>query len=283
MSYKIVVDSPCDFTEAMRSWDNIARVPLTLQVGDYKILDDENFDQDDFVKRMQAYDDAAKSACPSIESWLKAYEEGDYDEIYVVTITGELSGTYNSAVQAKRVYEEENGMKKKIHVFDSRATSVKETLIAVRIKKLADSGMKFEDIVSDVNQYIKDTQMYFFLDDLENLRKNGRLSNLQASVFTALHVKLICKEVNGNIDKITQEISSNRAVLKLCDVITKSIANIDASEYTLAVSHCYAPERGQVVLDRIGGLFGNAYLIGMSGLNTLYANVGGIIVAYGKS
>ena len=98
MKYKIVVDSCCDLTADMKNWDNFEIVPLTLEIGDYRIFDDENFDQDDFIARMKANGGNAKSACPAPDAFKKAYE-GDYEAVFVLTITNQLSGTYNSALQ----------------------------------------------------------------------------------------------------------------------------------------------------------------------------------------
>ena len=121
MAYKIVVDSCCEMTDTLKSMQNIVSVPLTLQIDNYKILDDENFDQNDFVERMLAYEGTAKSACPSPAAFADAYE-GEEEDVYVVTITKKLSGTYNSAVQAVELFREENNSTKNIHVFDSKGT-----------------------------------------------------------------------------------------------------------------------------------------------------------------
>lgn len=283
MSYKIVTDGCCDYTPEMKGWSNLVSVPLTLEVDDFKTLDDANFDQADFVRRMRAFDGPAKSACPSIESWMKAYE-GPEDELYVLTITGKLSGTYNSAVQAKKVYEEEYGTAKKIHVFDSKATSGKETIIAMKIKELAETGMAFEQVIAEIDPFINRCELHFCLDNLENLHKNGRLSNLQSSLLGVLRVKLIMKEIDGDIHKITQDISINRSMMKMADLIAKSLEKVDTSDQYLVVTHCMNEERGKMVYDRILSKckFKKAWLLGMGGLNTLYANEGGVLVGLSK-
>lgn len=283
MSYKIVADGCCDQTPEMKTWSNLVAVPLTLMVGDYKTQDDASFDQVDFVKRMQAYEDASKSACPSLESWMKAYD-GEEDEIYVLTITGKLSGTYNSAVQAAKLFEEETGKKKKIHVFDSKATSGKETIICLKIRELAEAGKSFEQVVEQITEYIERCHLYFCFNDFENLRKNGRMTNLQSSVLNALHVKLIMKETDGVIEKLTQDISINRAVSKMADIVIKQLEGVDTKEHFLVINHCMCPERGQQVYDKITQRyqFKGSWMMGMGGLNTLYTNVGGVLIAFSK-
>ncbi len=100
MKYKIVVDSCCDLTADMKNWDNFEIAPLTLEIGDYRIFDDENFDQDDFIARMKANGGNAKSACPAPDAFKKAYE-GDYEAVFVLTITNQLSGHITVHFRAK--------------------------------------------------------------------------------------------------------------------------------------------------------------------------------------
>ena len=196
MSYKIVVDSCCDLTQDMKKWDNLQVVPLTLEIGDYRIFDDENFDQDDFIRRTRESSVVGKSACPSPEAFKQAYE-GDYDDIYVLTITSKLSGTYNSALQGKALYEEEYGDTKNIHVFDSRATSGLETIVAQKIKELADSGAEFKQVVDTVEDYIVNhTGLYFCLESLDVLKNNGRLFALAVKIASAMKEALGFENMN---------------------------------------------------------------------------------------
>ena len=200
MKYKIVADSCCDLTADMKNWQDFEIVPLTLEIGEYRIFDDENFDQDDFISRMKANGGNAKSACPAPDAFKKAYE-GDYDAVFVLTITNQLSGTYNSALQGKMLYEEEFGDDKKIIVFDSLATSGIETIVAKKIKELADGGKNAEDIQKEIDAYIvNNTGLYFCLESLDALKSNGRLFALAAKVLEKIRVKLICRRTDqGNI------------------------------------------------------------------------------------
>ena len=164
MDYKIIADSCCDLTDEMKDWGNLALVPLTLELGDYRIMDDENFDQDDFIARMQALGDVPRSACPSPDAFCAAIAADDAKEAYVLTITDKLSGFTNSALQGVMLYEDDHPGEKKIHVFNSLATSGLETLIAYEIRRLKDSGLPFEQVVEQVEDYIHNhTALYFCL------------------------------------------------------------------------------------------------------------------------
>lgn len=283
MSYKIVVDSCCDLTDEMRKWDNLAIVPLTLQINDYCILDDENFQQEDFISRMKANGGIAQSACPAPDAFKEAYE-GDYDDVYVLTITDKLSGTYNSALQGKMLYEEEFGKGKNIYVFNSLATAGIETLTARKIKALADNGEKFDDVVSKVDDFILNrTGLYFCLESLDALKKNGRLFALAAKVLEKIRVKLICKRTQeGNISLAAQDLTINRATVKMANIICEELDGKDLSDDTLIISYVCCEERAKLVAQKISDKinFGKVEVLKASGLNSLYASDGGIIVSY---
>lgn len=161
MAYKIVVDSCCDISEDMKAWSNFEAVPLTLQIGDYIVMDNADFNQDDFIGRMTASSELAKSACPSPEAFAKACE-GEFDEVYILTITDKLSGSYNSAVQGVEIYREDNESGKKIHVFNSLATSGIETLMAHKIKSLADGACRLRRLFRLLRIIAKTAVDYIF-------------------------------------------------------------------------------------------------------------------------
>lgn len=282
MRYKIVVDSCCDLTPEMREWDNLEAVPLTLQIGDYIIPDDENFDQDDFIARMKANNGSAKSACPAPDAFKKAYE-GEYDAVFALTITDKLSGTYNSALQGKMLYEEEYNDNKKIYVFNSLATSGIETIIAREIKKLGDDGKDFDEIVSYIDDYIiNHTGLYFCLDSLNALKQNGRLFALAAGLLEKINLKLVCKAKDGNISPSGKDLTINRALVKMAKLIAQELEDKDLSDKTLIITHVCCEERAKFVASKIAekATFGNVEILKASGLNSLYASDGGIIVSY---
>lgn len=283
--YKIIVDSCCDLTEDMKNWDNFEVVPLTLILGDYEVQDDEHFDQDDFISRMLAYNGTARSACPSPETFKEAIE-GDKEDVYILTITDKLSGCYNSALQGKMLYEEDHSNDKNIHVFNSLANSGLEAIAAHEIKRLADSGAPFEEVVAKVEDLIQNrTSLYFCLESLDALKNNGRLFLIAASVLEKLRVKLIChRTAEGSIGLSGQDFALNRAISKMCNIICGELANKDLSDKTLIVSHVCCEERAKGIAAKISEKceFGRVEVLKASGLNSLYASNGGIIVSYSK-
>lgn len=286
MSYRIIADSCCDKTSEMSQWGNITFVPLTLELGDYTILDDENFDQQDYINKTLEFNGVAKTACPSPDAWATAID-CDEDDLYIITVTDKLSGTYNSALQGVELYNDEHPeSKKNIHVFNSLATSGLETLIAEHIKKLADSGMGFDAIVADTEDFIVNrTVLYFCLESLDVLKKNGRMFAVAASVLKKLRIKMIFERTTqGNIALAGQDIAMNRALVKMANLIAESLDGVDASDKRLIISHVCCEERAKLLADKIAASvkFGSVDILKCSGLNSTYASNGGIIVSYTK-
>ena len=182
MSYKIVVDSCCELPEEYKNDGRFEIVPLGLEVGDYIIQDDENFNQKEFLKKVADYPQCPKSSCPSPEKYREAYHDGA-EEIYVVTLSSHLSGSYNSAELGRSLYGEKYG-EKKIHVVDSESASCGETQLVEKIIACKEAGLGFEETVKAVETFKRKMRTYFVLDNLETLRKNGRLSSVKALVAT---------------------------------------------------------------------------------------------------
>lgn len=286
MSYKIVVDSCCDLTEEMKKWDNLSVVPLTLQIGDYIIADDENFDQDDFISRMVSSSELAKSACPSPDAFAKECE-GDEDEVYLITITDKLSGCYNSAVQGVSLYRDDHPeSEKKIHVFNSLATSGLETIMAYKIKELADAGTSFEDIVSEVEDFcVNRCFLYFHLESFDALKGNGRLYNLGAKVIEALRVKLLCRRTDyGNISIAGKDLSEARILAKLAAFVQKETEGSDLSDKMIVISHVCCEEKANTIAKLVKEkcAYKDIIILKASGLNSLYASNHGVLVSFSK-
>lgn len=277
MKFKIVVDSCCDLTKEMKKDAFFETVPLELQIGDYITPDDDTFDQKDFLKRIAESPICAKSACPSPERFLRAYQCGA-KEIYVITLSSKLSGSYNSAMLAKTMLEEVDNQIK-VHVFDSCSASSGEFHLALFLRKIADSELSFEDVVMKTLQYQDKLGTYFVLDNLETLRKNGRLSLVKAFVASTLNIKPIMgltKE--GEIVQLNKAIGMKKALQKLVETIEKD-RKFD-NNGVLVISHCNCFERAELVRDMILEkiAYKEVHIIDTAGISTMYANDGGIIV-----
>lgn len=282
MSFHIVADSCCELTADMKKRGNIEIAPLTLEVGGESILDDETFDQKYFLKRVAECPECPKSACPSPDYFRKSFLNGA-ERCYAVTLSAQLSGSYNSAVLGANLAQEENE-DLKIHVFNSRSASIGETLIVKKIVECEEAGMSFERVVETVELYISTQHTYFVLENLETLRKNGRLSKTKALVASALKIKPVMGATpEGDIVQLDQARGINKALMKMVDAIVNDAQHVENK--TLAISHCNCPERAEMVkealLERLA--VQDVFVLDTQGVSSMYANDGGIIIALGKS
>lgn len=167
-----------------------------------------------------------------------------------------------------------------MHVFNSCSAAAGEVLVALKIRELAQSGMPFKKVVREVEQYIYQMQTMFVLETLENLRKNGRLTKLQAVVTGALKIKLFMGATpEGEICKLGQALSMKQALSKLVDKIASDPNHVGR---TLVICHCNCKERAEKVKEQILAKcqVGEILVVGAGGITTVYANDGGVVVAY---
>ena len=278
MGFHIVADSCCELTEDMKKRGDIEIAPLTLEVGGESILDDETFDQKSFLKKVAACPDCPKSACPSPEYFRTAFLNGA-ERCYAVTLSAQLSGSYNSAVLGANMAQEEK-KNLKVHVFNSRSASIGETLIVKKIVECEEAGMSFERVVETVELYISTQHTYFVLENLETLRKNGRLSKVKAFVASALKIKPVMGSTpEGDIVQLDQARGINKALMKMVDAVVNDAQHVETK--TLAVSHCNCPERAKMVKEALLSRLAvkDVFVLDTQGVSSMYANDGGIIIA----
>jgi len=277
MSYKIVIDSCGEFTDSMKKNTAYERASLVLIVDNEDIIDDDTFDQAYFLKKIAESPNCPKSACPSPEQYMKAFD-CEADHVYAVTLSSELSGSYNSAVLGKNLIQEQKP-DKKIHVFNSCSASVGETLIGLKIEECEQKHMEFNQIVKKVETYIEQQNTFFVLENLDTLRKNGRLSNLKAFVASALKIKPVMGATKeGTICQLDQARGINKALVKMVDYIVER--STDTANRILGIAHCNCRERAEMVRDAILERMPlkDVIILDTAGVSSMYANDGGIIV-----
>ena len=284
MRYKIVIDSCGELTDTLKKDPHYENVALELDVDDYHILDDASFDQREFLQKVKESPNCPKSSCPPPARFMDAFGENT-EHVYMVTLSSQLSGSYNSAMLAKELYEEQQANRSeerhaKIHVFDSRSASIGETLIGMKIQECEEAGDTFEQVVEHVDSYIAEMNTFFVLESLETLRKNGRLSNLKAALATALNIKPVMGSTDiGSIQQLGQARGMNKALESMVEKMLAVTKNCE--EKVLAISHCNCPERAKRVRERIEKLahFKNIVIVDTAGVSSMYANDGGVILA----
>lgn len=277
MSYKIIIDSCGELLDEWKQDEHFESVPLTLNVGGETIIDDAAFNQSEFLKKVAACETCPKSACPSPERYMKAFD-CDADHVYAVTLSAELSGSYNSAVLGRNLLHEEQP-DKKIYVFNSRSASIGETLIGLKIQECEEAGYTFEEVVSTVEEYIAEQNTFFVLDNLETLRKNGRLSTVKAFVVSALKIKPVMGATpEGTICQLDQARGINKALIKMVQHIVDK--TINSEKKVLAISHCNCLDRAMLLKNAIQEKLPvkKIVVLDTAGVSSMYANDGGVIV-----
>ena len=278
MRYKIIIDSCGELLDEWKKDECFESIPLTLMVGAEQIIDDETFDQADFLAKVAASKESVKSACPAPESYMEAYSKAD--DIYVVTLSAELSGSYNSAVLGKTLYEEDHG-KKNIHVVNSRGAATTQVLIARKIYEYASQGMPFEEVVDKIEEYTTSLRTYFVLETLEVLRKNGRLSRLSATIASALNIKpVMIGTRDGVIQKAGQARGMKKALAKMVEHMASEGRDLSGRQFV--ISHCNCYERAVFVKELIQKNLHaqDVDIVDTKGVSSMYACDGGIIVSY---
>lgn len=275
--YRIVADSSLDMNKDLESKLNVDLVPFKLSLDDEHFIDDENLDMREFYIKMNK---AAKlgSACPSPEDFLNKFmKDGD---IFAITITSKLSGTFNSALLAKDLYFEQFGKNKKIHVFDSKLASGGETLIAMKIRELSELDLSFEEIVNRVEEYISKLKLYFISEKLDNLIKNGRISRLKGSIATALNIKPLMGTDDGEIILIDKARGTEKAFAKMIERVSE--VGEQLSGKVLSIAHADNIERAEILKQEFEklGRFKEIVILPMKGLSSLYTDHKGIIITF---
>ena len=277
MNYKIIVDSCGELTEEMKVSGRCETASLEIELQGKHIVDDETFDQAEFLKLVAESPECPKSSCPSPERYMEAYH-CDAEHIYAVTLSAELSGSYNSAVLGRNLYEEEYG-EKKIHIFNSRSASVGETLIALKAAECEEKGMSFEETVETVEAYIEEQHTYFVLETLDTLRKNGRLTGLKSVMATALNIKPVMGATpEGTICQLGQARGIKKALVKMVEQVAEDVKN--SKDKILAVAHCNCRDRAEAVKNMILEKINvkDVIILDTAGISSMYAADGGVIV-----
>ena len=280
MSYKIVVDSCCELPEELKKDERFEIVPLGLEVGEWRIPDDENFNQAEFLRKVAECPECPKSSCPSPERYRKSYE-CDAENIYVVTLSANLSGSHNSAVVGKHLYEEKYGKDtKNIQVIDSCSASCGETQIALKAMELEEEGLPFDEIARRLEHFRDELTTYFVLNNLETLRKNGRLTGVKALVASTLNIKPVMGSTpEGTIIQLGQAVGLKKALMKMAQRVADEVK--DPQKKCLMITHCNNPEKAEWVRDMIleKAAFAKTMIMDTAGISSMYANDGGIIIA----
>lgn len=272
MKRKIVADSSCDIWEL--NGVDFAVAPITISTDNKHYVDNQELDVHLMSEELAKYKGVSHTACPSVGSWLDCYE--GFDEIFVITLTGAMSGTYNSAMTAKGIYEEENE-NVKVHVFDSLSTGPEMRLLIEKLKEMIEEDLTFEEIVEKGQDYLNHTRLFFALKSLHNFAMNGRVSKAVASAIGVLNISIFA---TASEEGTIQQISKCRGEKKVVKSMIEHLENAGYHGGKVRISHADNLKLAHNVRDKILELYPHADIIvyPMGGLCTYYAEKGGLLV-----
>ncbi len=274
---KIVTDSSSDLLSLEGADFGVA--PLKIITSEKEYTDDASLNSEQMAIDMQSYNGRSSTSCPNTADWLSAF--GDADEIFCVTITATLSGSYNSAMIAKREYEEAHP-DRRVFVLNSLSTGPEMILIIEKIRALIDENKSFDDICNEVEAYSKTTGLLFVLESLKNLANNGRVNPIVAKMAGILGIRLVGKASDrGDLEPLSKCRGERKA-------LETAFEHMTAAEYSggkIRVGHCLNKSAAEALGDIIAAKFPKAdidiYKLG--GLCSFYAEKGGIIIGFEKN
>ncbi len=278
----ILADSCCDLSPELLKKTQARVAPLTITIDDTHYVDDGTVDIPPYLAAMKASKNPVRSACPSPDLYAEDIKAAD-DDCFIITLSAKLSGSHNAAVLGVQLAEEDMP-EKKVHVFDSESASAGETYLALMIHDLIAAGKSFEQIVETVEEKIRSMHTLFVLDSLDNLVKNGRISKTVALLANVLSIRLLMSDDgHGAIKNISKARGIKGALTQMVETCRKHTEGLAAASQRLVISYCNCPERARQVRDMIREkcpAIGEIVMTPTSALSSMYANDGGIVIAY---
>lgn len=278
----ILADSCCDLSPELLKKTQAKIAPLTITIDDTHYVDDGTVDIPPYLAAMRASKNPVRSACPSPDLYAEDIRATEGD-CFIVTLSAKLSGSHNAASLGVQLAQEDLP-EKKVHVFDSESASAGETYIALMIHDLIAAGKSFEQIVELVEEKIRSMHTLFVLDSLDNLVKNGRISKTVALLANVLSIRLLMSDDgHGAIKNISKARGIKGALGQMVETCRKHTEGLAAASQRLVISYCNCPERARQVRDMIREkcpAIGEIIMTPTSALSSMYANDGGIVIAY---
>ncbi len=278
MKWGIVTDSSCDLFASVdeKNQISISSVPFVINVGEKDFVDSESLDIPEMLDAMEQETQASRTSCPSPDAWLTQFEKAD--NIIALTISSNLSGSYNSAQLAKDMIKEKHP-EKQIAVIDSFSTGPEMTMCVEEILNQIKAGTAFKDIVNFAKEFFERARIAFALCSFDNLVKNGRLGRM--SGFLAKHLRMWGIGIGsdeGTIEVIGKAHGPAKAIKKLLsDMEERGFVGGKAS-----ISHCQNVKQAESLKERILSKWPTADISIMPtrGLCSYYAERGGLIVSF---
>ncbi len=271
---KIAADSSCDLF-------SLKSVPYAC--ASMKVITDERefednctLDVGEMVNYFDHYKGKSKSSCPNTNDWLNAF--GDAEDVFCVTITSGLSGSYNSACAAKKIYESEHEGRR-VFVIDTLSAGSEVTMIVRKLEELIEGGLSFEEICEGITAYSKKTGLLFMLKSLKTFANNGRVSPMAARL---VGIAGICIVGKASVEGTLEPMHKCRGERRSLEALVKELENEGYRGGRISIGHCQNEEAALVLKGMLQIRYQNAEteIHDLKGLCSFYAEKGGILVGF---
>ena len=274
MKTRIVVDSAA----SLYALDGVdfACVPLKIISDDAEYLDDGRLDAVGMAQTLRTYKGKTSTSCPNVSDWLAAYEGAE--EVYAITITGALSGSYNAAQLAAEEYQQENPGRR-VFVLDSLSTGPEQYLLAEHLRDQIAAGHPFDEVCEEMLRYHRHTHLLFSLESLANLARNGRVKPAVAAVARMLGIRVIGQASEaGELDVICKTRGEHGALER----IVLELKEHGYNHGKVRIAHCGNAAAAERLKHMIRAVFEGAQVevSECGGLCSYYAELGGLLVGY---
>ena len=243
MAIKIVTDSTADLPPEVAEQLGITVVPLNVHFGEETFLDGVDILHDEFFQRLRDARQLPTTSQPSPGKFLETYrplaEAGD--RIVSIHISDNLSGTLNSARQAKEQMEGSS-----IEIIDSDQAALGTGLVAMAAAKAVQQGASHEAVLEEANRAVGEVQLFGLLDTLEYLRKGGRIGMVRGFIGTLLKVRPIITVRDGIVQSETSVRSRSYGIQYMV-----TLAEERAPLKQAAVMHSSTDEEAEQLAERL--------------------------------
>lgn len=273
MRIKLVADSSANLFTFENA--DFSSAPMRIIAGEKEYIDDESLDAQQMMKEMKEYKGKSSTACPGVGDWLDAFDGADI--VYGVAITSQLSGAYNAAIIAAEQYMEENPGKK-VFILDSLSTGPEMVLILEKYRELIAEGKGFEEVCEAIKEYHKHTNLFFALESVDNLAKNGRVNSIIAKAVGILGIRIVGRAESGKLEQMHKCRGEKRELQQ----IVASMKDMGCNGKKIRLTHSYNDAAANKLAEMIKAEYPECDISVdyNHALCCFYSEEGGIILAF---
>lgn len=248
MTVKIVTDTLSDITGDLAKDLDITIVPLYVRFGDEIFRDRVDINSEEFYRRLVYEDILPSTTQPTPHDFLTVYEElaKETDEILVIVVSSKLSGTYQSAAQARDRFKTNC----RINIIDSLSVAMGMGLIVIAAVNAVRNGANLDEATQFTQKALSRSHLIAYFDTLKYLAKGGRIGKAQGLLGSMLSVKPILTVKDGEMSPLTRVRSLNGGF----DYLYSVVANAGKIE-SLAVEHATTPNDADKLVERFSPIF----------------------------